>query len=62
MPNSEVEIPTATEISIVIVAEPIIAETTRVRCKTPFCTPMFVLCLLMCAFLVFIFLSGPRPR
>ena len=63
MPNSEVEIPMAREIPItIVVAEPIIVETTRLKwkCKIPFCASIGALCLAVFAFLMFVFWNQAR--
>ena len=61
MSNSELEIPTATEIPIIIVvAEPFV-ETNRFRWKCPFSIFMCTLFLGMFAWLMFVFWNqGPR--
>ena len=61
MPDSEVEIPTATEIPItIVVAEPVV-ETTRVKCKIPFCAgAICAVCLVIFVFLMFIFWNQGR--
>ena len=55
MVDSEVEIPTATEIPItIVIAEPI-AQTTRPKWKIPFCVPICGVSLAMFLFLIFVF-------
>jgi hypothetical protein len=53
----EIEIPTATEVSIVVAEPIIISQATRLRqkCKMPFCLPICATCLAMFAFLMVIF-------
>jgi len=60
MVESEIEIPTATEIHINI-AEPIIAQNTRYTWKMPFYAPICAVALAMVAFLMFVFWNQRRP-